>query len=1078
MRLRSFAAIMGAVFICCLSLVPAFAQSTLLPMNFQPNEHVLVGNSWTTPIDKQSLTQRLNQADQPQHLSTYVVFTYRGNENDSAAIFGTARVNELYKSWSPQNMFPVHNHVLLMIVRNNTNPNQYAIGLKVAPDVTKYISQPELDAAINDHKPTLISGQAENYVIEVVNDLSADIARNYARDVQARSAETAQTVQTARPVQPYVVPQISREEAVRVAPEVQSAPAVVATSHGHGFLFYLFWLLVIVAICRLVEFIYLRMNAGSWKKKIGEPLANAQQLKQKLDTAYLGLLTRTDSTLVEGGQSGADVLEARKAWAAFSVKLSALADRMRSVDKISGRTIPVLWNEPLRRALKAMTTIPIVITGDELPRAELDVMKGLVAKEEITPWDLVGQLQALFSKARDLAEAEDKADKEAMANTKAIVEGLARVVGEIKQLADAGVNTEPLAATVAALNTRVDDLKKELAGDPKSAAPHSQALKDELATFEAHLQDAIALETGGLATIDSSLAHMEEAILQTRQSLPMTEPGGNPSTHIDEAKRLIALMKGNLLAGKIGEGEENRDQVLVAIDAAHTLLEAVVAAKTAVETNPSKVEEVSDQAEADAVAAAYKDGRYIAAKQGLDALKTKQANRRAAGDRLGECKTLAQTLTADATQNSQYTSATTDGAVATASTALNELDPKFTEANPNWTELAESAVHVKQQLVDADAAIKADVTAHNQALTEIESLATQLPAIGAALQARISSNARSKLALAPASISQLEQAIQGHKQDWKTLFSQAEALSEQVRDGLSLAQTDIQNAAAYEAELNSTRRLIMGYAGQPYYRTIRGVQYGANVRYDGGLALAHLSEAESGFNDCNWAIVQQELAEARREATFATYAAGWLVLEEMNRSQDDWARQYAYQAGYSDGRFDSWRDQRVPSSVDWTAGDTGGGAAWTDHTWSAPDDTSWHPSTPTNGNSGFDTTGGAAAGTGNSGFDQGTPVPAPTTGNSGFGQGGGAPDGTGNSGFDQGGSVSTRPTAAPTTGNSGFDQEPAAPAPTGGNSGFDQDPPAPDRKDDTWSPAPEAPAAPDTPAAPDSPSGTDASSGF
>ena len=304
MRLRSLVTLIAVAIVCCLGVLdslPSLPHSTgtRLPREFNPDVHVWVAPTWNSPIDTKSLEKRIRNVDDVQLLSTFVVFTYRGNEADASAVFGNARVDDLYRNWSWQNTFPQHSHVLLVIVRNNTNPKQYAIGIKVAHDLLQYVSIEDLKKAVNSNKPKLIQGHAEAYVVSLIEAINNVIGEKLKQQEQAAAEQRAQ---------PHVAAPVAEEIPIETRSQVEVSPANNGMSHGHGWLFYLLWsIVIVVSAFRICEYIYLSMGVTNWKKKIGDPLGNAQELKLKLDSKYLGLLTRTDSNLSVDGESWRDV---------------------------------------------------------------------------------------------------------------------------------------------------------------------------------------------------------------------------------------------------------------------------------------------------------------------------------------------------------------------------------------------------------------------------------------------------------------------------------------------------------------------------------------------------------------------------------------------------------------------------------------------------------------------------------------------------------------------------------------------------------------------------------------------------
>ena len=925
-KIRSFLVIMVMTIVTVCGASSAFAQSgpTKLPP-FNPSMHVYVGDSWKGRVDSAVETAVVN-AQRAQNLQAYVVYTDRGSEGlNGSEPYIVTKTTQLYQAWNSAGSFPRGNFLLVLVIRDASNPTGYVVGTRIADGPGRYITKDQR-GQITRNNLGLLNGNPGQFPVAVINDISNAIKAS------------AIASQGSQPTAPVSVPPVSRP----VTPTAQ-APAVPGESHTGMILFILLGLGVAgVVVFRFVQYGKLSSALAEVEGRDNPVLDNASEGTSRLEKSYMGMLTHKYN-FTAGSPSAVDYEHAMKAWTKFTVRLAALADVRSKADELKKKAIPVISHGPLSAAIAMRTTGSISIEGDVIENKDLDLMKGFVQTETLSVTDAIQALNDDFKTANTLVAGIYASIAGAASNSAEIDAAVNAVAALRTEVVASGIDAGEIDKELGEIKSKTDAMKVALSKDPKTAIGESEAIKAEVLGLKAVLEDVLALQKEGVAAIDASITAAEATVAGERQSIALTEEGGNPDKLIATAKAQSAALKEKLAKGQLNDAEAAKKAAIDAVAGVKTVIDQVHAGKKNVETTLDAVKAAAAEADSASVAQVVADfgaQKFLAASAGLEALKALQAARSNARAKTAVCSQLAAGVRSLITTNANVVTAATDTLFSNAARSVSSLEQASGQPTGDWKALFATATETEATLRALEKSIGEQAAAYKEADTAVTQLAHDIASAGDVIgDDRVGQGPKTQLADIKTTQSDLQRAVRGVKQDWASIKEKAQTASSHLEQATTTAQSDIEAADRLEAELQANAARINGYVGTSYSRTIRGRTYGG-ATYNSGPALAHQMAAERYYRDRDYIRMEQELLLARQVADQNNMLCWWLMMESMHSSNDRYAQQWAYSQGYRDGQFDDWSNRHVDSSSS-SAVVTGSSDSW-----APPADTdNWSPNT-------------------------------------------------------------------------------------------------------------------------------------
>ena len=921
-KFRSYLVIIVMTIVAACGASSAFAQDgpTNLPP-FNPSMHVYVTDSWKALITSQVETAVVS-AQRAQNLQAYVVYTDRGSEAlNGSEPFIVTKTTQLYQAWNNAGGFPRGNFLLILVIRDSSNPTGFVVGTRIADGPGRYINKDQR-GQITRNNLGLLADNPGQFPVAVITDIS---------NVIRASAIASQGTQPTSPVARQPLNTTVRHPDFSLS--AQQMVLIASISLG----------LVVfgIVIFRIAQYKKLSTKLGEIEGRDNPVLDNATEGTSRLEKSYLGMLTHKYN-FTAGSSSAIDYERAMKAWTKFTVRLAALGDVRIKADALKKKAIPVLRHGPLSKAIAMRTTGSISIEGDVIENKDLDLMKGFVQTETLSVSNAIQALNDDFKTANTLVAGIYEAIAGAASNSAEIDAAVTAVAALRSEVAAAGVDTVEIDKEVVEIKTKTDAMKLALQKDPKTAIADSRAIKEEVLGLKTLLADVLILQKEGVATIDASIAAAEASVAGERQSFALTEENGNPDKLIAEAKAQSATLKEKLINGQLNEAEAAKTATISAVESVKTMIDLVHAGKKNVETTLAAVKAAAVETDKPAVAQIETDfatQKYLAASTALEALKALQADRSDARARSGVCVQLIAALRTLIAANANVVTAATDKLFGEAARAVTSLEVASAQPTGDWKALSAVAVETEANLQALEKSIGEQAVAYKEADAAVSQLAQDITSAGNLIaDNRVSQDPRTQLAAINTSYSDLERAVRGVKQDWAAIKEKAQTVSSQLEAATRAAQSDIEAANRLEAEMQANAMRINGYVGTSYSRTIRGRTYGG-VGYDSAPALAHQMAAERYYRERDYIRMEQELLLARQVADQNNMLCWWIMMESMNSSNDRYAQQWAYSQGYRDGQFDDWSNRQMDSAS--SAVITGDSDSW-----APPADTdNWSPNT-------------------------------------------------------------------------------------------------------------------------------------
>jgi hypothetical protein len=307
---------------------------------------------------------------------------------------------------------------------------------------------------------------------------------------------------------------------------------------------------------------------------------------------------------------------------------------------------------------------------------------------------------------------------------------------------------------------------------------------------------------------------------------------------------------------------------------------------------------------------------------------------------------------ASLTQGAIYVTAKTEALFTTASAAVDGVSNATKGANPDWPNIAKSAVEAEKALGAVNTAIVEDNRVYETAGATVAKLREEYDAAfaltGDERVVQGPEGPRGQLTPVLSRVTALEALIHGGtKQNWADVTAQAQGVRGTVHTVKGTADAQIAEMAKYEAELQALEDKYGSIAGSSYSVRIPRTRktYSVNVSASQAPAYAtyqsHLTAAEQYMRLRRLDLYEQELIAARLQLNMVNTWMWWSLWNTMYLSNDPWAMQYAYDQGFAAGMaYDSYYGY-VASQPGYVAGGD---------SYYAPTPVSeWTPSQPVNG---------------------------------------------------------------------------------------------------------------------------------
>lgn len=415
-------------------------------------------------------------------------------------------------------------------------------------------------------------------------------------------------------------------------------------------------------------------------------------------------------------------------------------------------------------------------------------------------------------------------------------------------------------------------------------------------------------------------------------TIKLAEQEVSPDQYLAEANNLIVQLEQLLFGGRLIKFGRVLNDANQALDASVAAVNKQLSDKKwtddvmdAIVRESTETDIAVDREEHHAVCGCYLQQRWSLARQAAQVLKgwhDQRQKTRQAADKLNEPLSL---LAAKLQQYNAVISAALDAEFVALEQDTRALQQETGVGRTDWNALVARIGNATESLVGSGhgsflSRLERQVTAHQgtcQALAtlreRLDDLQTKLkdgwggaeavsglttvePAV-AALEARYCSAGNNAWSLKP-------------KQDWRTVTQAIEevlsALSpvqQLVEQHIALDRSFLEQLQGFETELNACRK-------ETYVRTICGEEFGSGI-YCPTQALVQLFEvATDRYQKRQYDQMLQQVTSAREELCQLHLECWWLCLQLMSLSEDPCARQFAWQQGYADGRFEAWVNER------------------------------------------------------------------------------------------------------------------------------------------------------------------------
>jgi hypothetical protein len=557
---------------------------------------------------------------------------------------------------------------------------------------------------------------------------------------------------------------------------------------------------------------------------------------------------------------------------------------------------------------------------------------------------VLSDMEGLYSSATQLAAKIVAAFDGARQNKEAIEAEVAEIDAAKKSLTDKALTFEPYQQRYDAIATELQGFLAILAADPMTAFQSSQATKQHADSLKADIEKAIEIKDS-LTAVQTAITKSTTRAAEVRGTAAgYAYPDGDaptgtatnftlkgecdPDPIIAKANEQLATAGKQILAGDLVNSVTSAQAATESAQEAYALIDAVLAAKAAVEKavpkasanlkqldseRPAGAQDLTaikadfipgnfslvagNVATADNVSAstagvlatikaAYFEQRYLSAQKtvnelgsdiqgardGIVALHARLAELRGlrahAKAIVQEADQLSGTLSGKLHDNDFTTSAATGRLYSDQQPKLTAQKADVAKSITDWVAAAAAADTLLANLKQVDSDIDNEKAAHDLAQRRIGELASAIRSA----QSTVTENddtrdpARSKFSEAQSALRQAQANVAVAKSDWNAIARDAESKTSLVGDAVRLAEADQQAAADARAAIQRASEKIRSVEGASYSesRSIGG-SYGTF----GGNVSADCSTASGELRSARSYLSSRQFEQARDEANRA-----------------------------------------------------------------------------------------------------------------------------------------------------------------------------------------------------------------
>jgi hypothetical protein len=647
---------------------------------------------------------------------------------------------------------------------------------------------------------------------------------------------------------------------------------------------------------------------------------------------------------------------ARKDWAFWSAQRVVVESTLKEAEELNTRFRNRKWwqlsHKPLKSALHKLSGGELTIDSACLSAGALRELAGLAPAATQTGTQLSSELEAKGAQGRSTLESIQGTIRRAAEAEKRIRETVTgQAPDNIEALrfrlhATQELPFAPYEASYGDVNASLESFATQVKGDPLAEFSGAEAsLRSKISALRTALLKALELYQS-LLSFRHSFSVLSERVAKLRrtplkpgypdaidaESPPETFRFAEDDSELDRELNSASTHSGTLTQ-HLHKGEAVAFERLLpaaekAVGEAKRIVDAVLAAKQAVDEemnaildNSTKADLEADAADSDAICVLYAAQRWRAARLSVSALYGLHVER-------VEARSAVANLLAKQAANelllarlSHIFSPSVDELSATIAEEASRIKATSQLGRTDWKSLmAQISVLLEQVSGPDDTSlaerIKLQISQYEQAQQYVRSLVNKLED----LLAKAGDNwggaeAAAMLADMVPSVKAVENQAEVQKQDWVKL--QFDTVSVQLK--LNPAESLIAGELAVDGKaflaLTRLEADIAACQNQSYHRVVNGVSYGYGIYCHTTPALQLLERAYAAYQLRHYDEAQREADQAQVILFDAHLESWWLCLQMMSMSSDAPARQFAQQHGYADCGLDIWKNLRIAETA-------------------------------------------------------------------------------------------------------------------------------------------------------------------
>jgi hypothetical protein len=924
------------------------AGPTWLPKGsqFNVNQHVYLDNKLTSgdhSVDLSGLDDALKAEGAKQGVEFYFIMTEKGDEPAiQGHPFGVDRLNDLIGTWVGQRNFPSDKFVVLLLVRSDLDWSKSSYAINTSPSLAaRGVSVPTLKPVLdtygmNNSPSSLLPRMPKAFAAKIASETTGQLVAFAEAQKQAEQQRLAEAERQRQA-------QIAAEQAARDHAEFMAKLPLRIAEIGipSAILITLLILFLLYTSAKNAAAAAL----ASWKQKF-EP-GNANYLE--MEKSYWGFLSNQGSDWESRfkGETLALFKAAVKAYSDLSVRFTAAQALTTEVEKLIA-SANLFSIGKLKLAVAKLTVEPVKISGETLALEQRSMFGSLVSEATYAPGELLANMEDLFHTATTDCAQIKQSMAGAQTNAEHIKQLVATVADSKAKMEAAGLSFEPYEGGLAKLNAARDEFNALLQSDPLSAFSKSSAVERGVEALAATLTKAVAIKESFTAS-SKLVADARTKVTQARSQkadysypdgldatgLPantlLSEEGGNPDKHLQDADQHLEAGEQALLAGQLDKANQEKAAAEAAAARATTVITSVLdarkfvqqavggihqglskltaelpAAKNQVaslkasflaknyEGQPAKydtAQAVADSIEAELakVKKAFAEQRYLAAKAlvqktGADIegarnllvevstrLKQLEADRSHSRDTVAVAVQLSASVAAKLAANQFTTSAETDALYAAASPLVEVQKADVAKDITDWSAASAAADRLVTSLQAVDSRIASEKQAHDSATSAVATLRNALNNAHSYVTAQYTrQQAVDRYNSANQDLANLDAQLQVAKANWSSIASAAAQAKRGADDAAQLAANDHQAAQNALAAIQQAESYT-GQVANKNYNTSQSI--GGRYQTFGNGTSANVSTARGDLAYASRAFQAGQFEQAQQYAEQALAAA-------------------------------------------------------------------------------------------------------------------------------------------------------------------------------------------------------------